>query len=44
MILDVIYILISLIIKIISVVTNKSSIAENSFKRLSKRYLDITQN
>lgn len=44
MILDVLYVLISLVIKTISIATNKSSIAEHSFEKLSKRYLDITQN
>lgn len=44
MILDVIYVLISLVIKTISIATKKNSIAEISFEKLSKRYLDITQN
>lgn len=44
MILDVLYVLISLVIKIVSIATNKNSIAEYSFEKLSKRYLDTTQN
>lgn len=44
MILDLIYIFISILIKGISVTIRKKSFAINSFEKLSKRYLDITHN